>query len=265
MRRHGIHGYGLLMVLGLAWLVGQQARPLSAQQTGGLPALERRVAALEAKVISLQQNNTDQTAEIVALKRRLGQVESKLAFVSVEGTDMVITGANLHLRNGLGATNGNPGDPFTTDPTMTLVNGTGNLTIGYNEGAGTQSGSHNLVMGNRTNHASYGGIAAGVDNSALAPYASVLGGRSNRAIGTYSTIVGGAFNVTTIDGNTASILGGNANQASAIDATIAGGNANAVTARFTSIGGGSGITQSVEFGWSAGSFGPVIQGRIMSP
>src|SRR5262245_8752902 len=106
MKDHGIRGYGLLIVLGLAWLVGQMGpRPLAAQQTGGLPALERRVAALEAMVASLQQTNTGQAAEIVALKQRLGEVEGKLAFVSVQGQEMYITGANLHIRNGLGATN----------------------------------------------------------------------------------------------------------------------------------------------------------------
>src|SRR5262249_61624379 len=80
MRKHGISGYGLLMVLGLAWLVGQPGvRSLSADQAGGLPALEKRVAALEAMVKSLQQTNNSQAAEIAALNNGLDQAELELA------------------------------------------------------------------------------------------------------------------------------------------------------------------------------------------
>jgi TolA-binding protein len=75
-----------LLVAGIAALVGGQgARPLSAKQTGGLPALEKRVADLEKTVNSLQQTNTSQTAEIAALTQRLDQVEGKLAFVPIGG------------------------------------------------------------------------------------------------------------------------------------------------------------------------------------
>src|SRR4051812_595092 len=53
MKKYGIPSYTLLIVLIVAWLVGQPgARPLAADQAGGLPALEKRVAALEATVKS---------------------------------------------------------------------------------------------------------------------------------------------------------------------------------------------------------------------
>ena len=52
---------------------------------------------------------------------------------------VVLTGANLHIRNGLGATSGNPGSPFGAEPGPMAVNGLGNLIIGYNESRSFQS------------------------------------------------------------------------------------------------------------------------------
>ena len=119
MRKHGISGYGLLMVLGLAWLVGQPGvRSLSADQAGGLPALEKRVAALEALVKSLQQPNSGQAAEIAALNARLLAVEGKTAPIGVAGTDFVIAGKNVFIVDGSGDTESH--------------SGLGNLTVGYN-------------------------------------------------------------------------------------------------------------------------------------
>ena len=132
--------------------------PVNAQQTGGLPALERRVAELEAKVTALVGVNSSQSAAILALQTqlsaaeiRIAGIEGKLTFLTVTGSDMYITGANLHIVNGLGATNGYPTDPRSTDPNLTKVNGIGNLIIGY-DGAnvfspGGRSGSHNLIVG----------------------------------------------------------------------------------------------------------------------
>src|SRR5262245_48565656 len=112
MKKYGIPGYVVLIVLSVAWLVGQPgARPLSADQSGGLPDLERRVAALEAVVASLNQTNTDQSAQIAALKNRLDLaemelveldaglmvVEAKTEPISVAGTDFVITGTNVFI------------------------------------------------------------------------------------------------------------------------------------------------------------------------
>jgi hypothetical protein len=266
MRRRVILNVFCVTAIGLLHLVTLSSHQLlSAQQAGGLPDLEKRLAALETKVADLAQVNTSQAAEIAALKQRLSQAEAKLVHVSVEGTEMYITGANVNIRNGLGATNGNPDDPQSTNPSATAVNGLGNLVIGYNAGGFSvdRGGSHYLVLGDFNNYSSFGGIAAGWDNFASGPYASTLGGRSNDAEAAFSSIVGGAFNLT--DGNTASILGGNDNRASAIDATVCGGSGNRATARFSTVGGGAGILQSTEFGWSAGSFGPVIQGSFVSP
>jgi hypothetical protein len=256
-------------VVGLCLLlVTIDAPTLKAGQDGGLPALERRVVGLESLVASLMQANADQAEEITALMQRLVDAEGRLVFVTVEGSDMFITGANLHIRNGLEATNGNPADPRASSPAATLVNGLGNLIVGYNAPGGisgetSRQGSHNLVIGDFNYYSSFGGIVAGRDNVTLAPYASTLGGRSNRAEAVFSAVVGGAFNVT--DGNTTAVLGGNANRASDIDATVCGGNANWANARFAVVGGGNGVAQSNEFGWSAGSFGAPAQGAFVSP
>lgn len=271
------------VVIGLAFglfAVLATANPirLSAQQTGGLPALERRLAALELALTKKTQEITALQAALAAekaareaadtaLATRASALEDKTRFMSTSDTETYFTGTNVHILNGLGATNGNPDDPRTLNPDATDVNGLGNLIIGYNASLGfsnVQTGSHNLVLGDYNNYASFGGIAAGWDNTIQAPYASTLGGRSNRAVAEWSTIVGGAFGLT--DGSTTSILGGNANRASEIDATVCGGSGNHASARFSTVGGGGGVSQGAEFGWSAGSLvGPLIQGSFRSP
>jgi hypothetical protein len=57
-------------------------------------------------------------------------------------------------------------------------NGTGNLILGYDEAPGTQTGSHNLLLG-------------GVGNQASAENASVSGGKENKATGEGSSVSGG--------------------------------------------------------------------------
>ena len=92
-----------------------------------------------------------------------------------------LSAANLQIVNGLGATNGFPPDPITPDPTLTAVNGLGNLFVGYRDSGytwpsgATMEGSHNIVVGaNRSS--SFGGILGGANNTVEAPYGSVVGG-----------------------------------------------------------------------------------------
>lgn len=281
MRMRPFGTVALVSALSVVVMFGVARPPtLSAQQTGGLPALAQRVAVLEALLSASQQNvaaleaalaaeTAARQAADAALATRATLLEDKTQFMSVAGTDVIFTGANVHIRNGLGATNGNPADPRTTSAASTVVNGLGNLIIGYNELGGIadfprdRTGSHYLVIGDYNYYSGFGGIAAGRDNNVRAAYASTLGGRSNRVPAAFAAIVGGAFNLA--DGHTASILGGNANRASELDATVAGGSGNSATARFSSVGGGAGIIQATEFGWSAGSFGPVVAGAPRSP
>lgn len=266
-------GFALLLVAPGAFSQGES-------QAGGLPGLERRVALMESKIGQLEQENeelwaaigeleaalaqevADRTAGDAALDARADALEDKTQFMSVMGTDTLFIGTNIVLQNGLGSTNGNPGDPSSTSDAQ--VNGLGNLMIGYNASfGGPRSGSHNLVMGDYNDHTSFGAILAGRDNASTAPYASVLGGRSNDATAAWAVVLGGAFGLA--DGHTSSIVGGNANRTSAIDAVVCGGNFNHASARFATVGGGSGVEQATEFGWSAGSFGAAVGGSFRSP
>ena len=64
-----------------------------------------------------------------------------------------ITGVNVQIVNGLGATNGFPANPGSTDPLLTPTNSVGNLIVGYNEFGNpvgdNRTGSHNIVGGRR--------------------------------------------------------------------------------------------------------------------
>ena len=86
----------------------------------------------------------------LTLDERVAVLEAKLQYLTTTGTEMYITRANLHIVNGLSG-----GGTATT-------NGLGNLIIGYNElrplnSNGTdpnaRTGSHNLVLGYRSNYA----------------------------------------------------------------------------------------------------------------
>jgi len=111
-----------------------------------------------------------------------------------------VTGVNLQLVNGLGATNGYPLDPASQDPMLTQENGAGNLIVGYNEpgnGSGDErTGSHNLVVGANHSYLSHGGVLLGYRNRSLAPYSTVTGGAANQVEGIFSSISGGQSNRT---------------------------------------------------------------------
>jgi len=93
----------------------------------------------------------------LTLDQRVAALEAKLRFLTTTGTSMVISGANLFLRNGTGAT--------------ASVNGLGNLIIGYNElrprdssgnDPNVRTGSHNLVLGSRTTSAAMEASSPGI-------------------------------------------------------------------------------------------------------
>jgi hypothetical protein len=65
-----------------------------------------------------------------------------------------------------------------------LVNGAGNLVIGYDENAGrTQTGSHNVILGEEQAFSSFGGLVTGYGNTISGREASVSGGALNTASG----------------------------------------------------------------------------------
>jgi hypothetical protein len=120
-------------------------------------------------------------AKITGLTARVAALEALLAGVSRSENDIIIEGANLHVRSGSGATDG-------------PVNGLGNLIVGYNEPRGDgadRSGSHNLVVGSQHNYSAYGGLVAGFHNAVSGAFASVTGGQNNIAAGAGATAGGG--------------------------------------------------------------------------
>ncbi|MGI4792218.1 MAG: hypothetical protein ACRYFS_25620 [Janthinobacterium lividum] len=170
----------------------------------------------------------------------------------------------------LGATNGEPSqtDDYSDNP---VVNGLGNLIVGYNEQSETyataRKGSHNIIVGTGNNYSSFGGLVAGTTNAVAAPFASVTGGSDNLASGFANSISGGQNNITTsyynsisggshntvqnssyasisggengfARGQGASVSGGIANQANGQDASVTGGFSNQANGTNAAIAGG---------------------------
>ena len=139
-------------------------------------------------------------ATILLLEARLNALEEKLQFVTIEtgpinglaGPHMIITGANIHIRDGSGSTAGAP-------------IGLGNLVVGYNEPSsplpsGARGGTHNLIIGSEHRFTSFGGLVAGRRNTISGYYASVSGGRDNTASGYASSDSGGRDNINSRSG-----------------------------------------------------------------
>ena len=167
-------------------------------------------------------------ARIAALENRIAALETLLKHFKRDGDEITISGANLHIVNGTGSTDG-------------TVNGKGNLVIGYNEKRGSddnRSGSHNLVIGALQNYSSYGGLVAGYTNTISAPWASVSGGWKNEASNQYSSVSGGESNKAS--GNLSSVSGGISNTASGKYASVSGGRNNKASGDFSFVGGGGG-------------------------
>ena len=179
-------------------------------------------------------------AEIEALEIRVAKLEYKLGLVSRSGSDLYLRGGNLHVVNNSGSTDG-------------VVNGLGNIIIGYNEKRGTgdvRTGSHMLVVGKENNYSSFGGIVAGQFSSTSGEYSSVTGGYGNKAEGLHSSVSGGYIN-TASDGTT-SILGGEGNIASAPSASVSGGRENVAGGSRSSVSGGWGHSAPGNYDWAAG-------------
>lgn len=211
--------------------------------------LQSKVSTLQFKVAGLQSSNA-------ALQSAVGVLQSKVdGFESAEGDlastlsgvtrttvngqpTLQISGVNLQLVNGSGS--------------ETSTNGVGNLIIGYNETPGTQTGSHNLVLGNGQKFTSYGGLLAGAFNATTSPFASVTGGWYNIAADNHSSISGGCDNATgpvsvptgPCSTGAEAILGGASNLANAVSSTVSGGQSNVASAALAAVAGGYDNTAS---------------------
>jgi len=229
------------------------------------------------------------------LAQRIAALEYKLQYVTGGANEVVITGANLRIVNGLGATD--------------TTNGLGNLIVGYNElrlfEPNERTGSHNVVVGTRHNFSRFGGavvgssneisgdfasVTGGNANKASGPFSTVSGGNNNRASGEASSISGGIANVTSGPGVGSAVSGGQNNtangEASSVSggvfnlagdpagqvaggeltgSAISGGQNNTASGGASSVSGGENITANIQNGWAAGSTGGTVSGSFRSP
>lgn len=216
-------------------------------------ALEAQVAALVAQVAANDASISDNGASIASL-------ESLLTHFSRNGTEITIAGANLNIVSGSGATDG-------------VVNGLGNLVVGYNELRNdinypdVRTGSHNIVGGIGQSFSSYGGLVAGYWNTISGAYASVSGGYQSTASGLYASVSGGARNeasggyssVTGGQYNTAltwatSVSGGVGNKANGLISSVCGGSSNNAYGSYSSISGGFQSTALGDYSSISGGF-----------
>ena len=189
---------------------------------------------------------------VAELEKKMAVIEKLLSNVTrnENGSDIYIDGANLHIRDGSGDTEG-------------LVNGLGNLIIGYNEQRGygqddNRTGSHNLVMGTGNNYRSYGGLVAGIWNTISGEYASVSGGNGNTASGHGSSVSGGYNNIAS--GEDSSVSGGGWNTASNGWDWVSGGYNNTASGGASSVSGGGWNTASVTGASVSGGYGNTANG-----
>jgi trimeric autotransporter adhesin len=201
------------------------------------------------------------------LADRVAALETLLTHFTRVDNEVVITGANLRLVNGLGSTacTDDQGEPILDCP-----NGLGNLIVGYNEqrefGANMRTGSHNVVVGPFHNFSRVGGLVVGDFNEISGDFAVVSGGQRNTASGDRSVVSGGVSNTASGGGgvvsggfiNTASgfatvVSGGSFNTASGAVSSVSGGQGNEASNDFASVSGGRHRTAPGEFNWVAGS------------
>ena len=104
------------------------------------------------------------------------------------------------------------------------VNGTGNLVLGYDESPGTQTGSHDLILGEKQSYTGYGELLGGYGNN-VSGATRPRSGYRNTASGSYSLIAG---DQNTVSGTASSVLGGYKNVVSSAFSTLSGGCSNLV-------------------------------------
>ncbi|MFW5640517.1 MAG: hypothetical protein ACOC0H_05075, partial [Thermodesulfobacteriota bacterium] len=165
-------------------------------------------------------------AQVETLTVQVNELQYLLQHFRRDGDDIYVEGANLHVVNGTGETDGD-------------VNSRGNIIVGYNElrqHNNNRRGSHNIIIGSENNYSSYGGLVVGRRNDIENIYSSVSGGRNNSANGAYSSVSGGSSNEAS--GMSSSVSGGYQNKAIEEHSNVSGGYTNIAGGIFSSVSGG---------------------------
>jgi len=222
------------------------------------------ITTLQGQVATLQTALTTANSKITTLQTALTAVQGNNAlalgsFVSVDtaaenglkGPNIVISGANVHIESGSGA---------TVDTT-----GLGNLVVGYDEDSMEPStidvnrtGSHNLIIGPQHEFTASGGMIGGFANATLANYAGVIGGECNIAGGALTPLTSCTSTPGASEG--ASVSGGFGNIASGGESSISGGGFNQATNGDSSVSGGSG---NISSGFSSSVSGGAVNTASM--
>jgi hypothetical protein len=193
---------------------------LAMPRIGSARSIPQQIAALRAQIATLQGQVTALQTANATLQTQVNTLQANPAlqlgpYVSVvttslnglKGPHIIFTGANVHIRDGSGATDDNTTILLGGDGSGTLT-GLGNLVIGYdeNELSFTRTGSHNLIVGASHGFTSAGGLLAGFANQVNSSFSSVSGGDDNTASSFGSSVSGGDTN--TASGAEAAIGGG---------------------------------------------------------
>jgi Skp family chaperone for outer membrane proteins len=216
----------------LAALQAQLAAAGTSALTSEVSTLKGHVTALSNEAAALTSTDEELSGEVSALQGTLADVSFNPSGPGGRPA-LTLSGANLQIINGQGHT--------------ASANGVGNLIVGYDEGAGAQTGSHDIVLGENQTSTSYGGLLAGVSNVISGPF-SVAFGDANTASGSGSSVTGGGGN--TASGEASTVAGGNNNAASGQTSSVLGGGANEATGHSASVSGGNnnkaaGITSAI--------------------
>jgi hypothetical protein len=203
-------------------------------------------AVSSSKLAMAVYTKAEVDALIYDLQAQIAALQSLLQHFSRAGNEVTLTGANLRIVNGASATES--------------ANGLGNLIVGYNEergnGTDARDGSHNIIVGQRNNYRSWGGIVAsenaeisgkfcavisGTGGVASGIYSGVFGGQGGLASGTDSQVIGGYWNVASY--LEAIAIGGDSLHATGWRSTAVGGLSNTASGDYTTVVGGVGQSQ----------------------
>lgn len=218
-------------VFGL-WLLAALALPAlgtASSHFRGSGSTADRLDALEQDNRRLQH----QLAHLHAQNAALSELAGYLSVDTARDT-ITITGANLYLQSGSGATDDHG-----------ALRGRGNLIVGYaaGEGALERSGSHNIILGDGHTWSSYGSVVLGRGHIAAGPHALVAGS-DNVISGSYD-VVSGSGNI--VSGGYAVVTGGARNTASGDFAAVSGSYHSTAAGSYTTVVGGAGAVLQEPF------------------